>query len=249
MEVCRRVRAAGREPYHYILLLTARTESQDLVEGMEAGADDYLTKPFNAQELRVRLRAGRRILDLAGGAAGSPRSASRTGHPRWPDRPAQPRRGVEASRPSRTRRAGAAPAGAADGGSGPLQAGQRHARPPGRRRGAARGGAAHETAVRRYDALGRYGGEEFLVVLPGCDGQAGQPRPSASARPWPADHLPPAEIPGYLQHRRLQLDRLSPSNADTLIRDADLALYQAKNRGRNQVAQASASEVAMAATT
>ena len=41
-----------------------RTESNDLVEGMEAGADDYLTKPFNAQELRVRLRAGRRILDL-----------------------------------------------------------------------------------------------------------------------------------------------------------------------------------------
>ncbi len=57
VEVCRRVRADLREPYVYILLLTARTESQDLVEGMEAGADDYLTKPFNAHELRVRLRA------------------------------------------------------------------------------------------------------------------------------------------------------------------------------------------------
>src|SRR6202050_6593 len=64
VEICRRVRAAGREPYIYILLLTARTESQDLVEGMEAGADDYLTKPFVAHELRVRLRAGQRILDL-----------------------------------------------------------------------------------------------------------------------------------------------------------------------------------------
>src|SRR5664280_2015057 len=64
VEICRRLRAAGREPYQYILLLTARTESQDLVDGMEAGADDYLTKPFNAHELRVRLRAGRRILDL-----------------------------------------------------------------------------------------------------------------------------------------------------------------------------------------
>ncbi len=64
VEICRRVRATGREPYIYILLLTARTESQDLVEGMEAGADDYLTKPFAAHELRVRLRAGRRILDL-----------------------------------------------------------------------------------------------------------------------------------------------------------------------------------------
>src|SRR5438552_2779490 len=64
VEICRRLRSLGREPYIYILLLTARTESQDLIEGMDAGADDYLTKPFNAHELRVRLHAGRRILDL-----------------------------------------------------------------------------------------------------------------------------------------------------------------------------------------
>src|SRR5258708_7250089 len=64
VEICRRLRSLNREPYIYILLLTARTESQDLIEGMDAGADDYLTKPFNAHELRVRLRAGRRILDL-----------------------------------------------------------------------------------------------------------------------------------------------------------------------------------------
>src|SRR5947208_10050732 len=64
VEICRRIRSANREPYIYILLLTARTESQDLVEGMDAGADDYLTKPFNAHELRVRIRAGSRILDL-----------------------------------------------------------------------------------------------------------------------------------------------------------------------------------------
>src|SRR5215475_9536516 len=64
VEICRRIRSANREPYIYILLLTARTESEDLIEGMDAGADDYLTKPFNAHELRVRLHAGRRILDL-----------------------------------------------------------------------------------------------------------------------------------------------------------------------------------------
>ena len=73
VEKCRRVRkvcafplttSANQEPYIYIVLLTARTESQDLVDGMDAGADDYLTKPFNAQELRVRIRAGRRILEL-----------------------------------------------------------------------------------------------------------------------------------------------------------------------------------------
>jgi DNA-binding response OmpR family regulator len=64
VEVCRKLRETAQRRYIYVILLTAKTEQKDLVEGMEAGADDYLTKPFNTQELRVRLRAGRRILDL-----------------------------------------------------------------------------------------------------------------------------------------------------------------------------------------
>jgi diguanylate cyclase (GGDEF)-like protein len=63
-ELCRRVRAAAREPYTYVLLLTSRSDASDIVEGLEAGADDYLTKPFHAQELRARIRAGNRIVDL-----------------------------------------------------------------------------------------------------------------------------------------------------------------------------------------
>jgi two-component system OmpR family response regulator len=57
LEICRRIRSANREPYIYILLLTARTESQDVIEGMDAGADDYLTKPFAARELLARINA------------------------------------------------------------------------------------------------------------------------------------------------------------------------------------------------
>jgi DNA-binding response OmpR family regulator len=64
IEVCRRVRATNRTSYTYILILTAKTDSQDLVTAMEAGADDYVTKPFRSAELRARLRAGRRILEL-----------------------------------------------------------------------------------------------------------------------------------------------------------------------------------------
>ncbi len=64
VEVCRRIRSLGSEPYTYILLLTARTRKQDIVEGMSAGADDYLVKPYDAHELQVRLNAGMRVLNL-----------------------------------------------------------------------------------------------------------------------------------------------------------------------------------------
>ena len=64
VEVCRKVRQRTRAPYVYLVLLTGKGRKEDVVEGMEAGADDYLTKPLDPHELQVRLRAGRRILDL-----------------------------------------------------------------------------------------------------------------------------------------------------------------------------------------
>ena len=63
-ELCAMVRNKAAEPYTYILLLTSRTEKDDVVAGMDSGADDYLTKPFDKHELQVRLRAGTRIVDL-----------------------------------------------------------------------------------------------------------------------------------------------------------------------------------------
>jgi len=64
LEVCRMVRQQSREPYTYILLLTSKSLKEDLIEGMEAGADDYITKPFDQHELKVRLRAGTRLVEL-----------------------------------------------------------------------------------------------------------------------------------------------------------------------------------------
>ena len=64
LEVCRKVRKLAREQYTFILLLTSKNEHGDIIKGMEAGADDYITKPFNKNELRVRLRAGKRIVEL-----------------------------------------------------------------------------------------------------------------------------------------------------------------------------------------
>jgi sigma-B regulation protein RsbU (phosphoserine phosphatase) len=64
VQVCREIRKQKRPGYTYIILLTARDRKKDIVEGIEAGADDYVTKPFNPHELKVRIRAGRRILDM-----------------------------------------------------------------------------------------------------------------------------------------------------------------------------------------
>ena len=64
VEVCRKVREEMKGPYTYMILLTSQQSDADLVTGMEAGADDYITKPFKHHELRLRLRAGRRIIEL-----------------------------------------------------------------------------------------------------------------------------------------------------------------------------------------
>ncbi len=62
-DLCRRVRQRTGA-YVYIILLTVRNRKEDVVLGLQAGADDYITKPFDQQELYSRIRAGERILDL-----------------------------------------------------------------------------------------------------------------------------------------------------------------------------------------
>lgn len=64
IELCRRVRSEGLQSYVYFILLTARNGIESVVEGLTAGADDFLTKPFVPDELRVRVRAAERILAL-----------------------------------------------------------------------------------------------------------------------------------------------------------------------------------------
>ncbi len=63
-ELCRRIRRSRLPGYVYVILLTARGESHSLVDGLEAGADDFVAKPFDKDELHARLRAGMRIVRL-----------------------------------------------------------------------------------------------------------------------------------------------------------------------------------------
>ncbi len=64
VDVCRLVRGLGTERRPYLIILTSRGEKTDIVAGLEAGADDYLAKPFDPGELRARVDVGRRMIDL-----------------------------------------------------------------------------------------------------------------------------------------------------------------------------------------
>lgn len=64
VELCRKLRASNRQHYTYVVLFTGKDQNDDVVVAMEAGADDFLTKPVQAKELKVRIEAGRRVLSL-----------------------------------------------------------------------------------------------------------------------------------------------------------------------------------------
>lgn len=67
VNVCREVRARSEAERPYLIILTTRGRHEDIVEGLEAGADDYVIKPFNSAELRARIRVGARMLELQSG--------------------------------------------------------------------------------------------------------------------------------------------------------------------------------------
>ena len=60
VEICRKVREREERPYTYIMLLTAKGSKEDVVIGLDAGADDYVNKPFDQKELRSRIKVGER---------------------------------------------------------------------------------------------------------------------------------------------------------------------------------------------
>ena len=64
LQVCLRVKESGNPDPPYIIILTARTHKEDIVQALEAGANDYITKPFNNAELRARVRVGQRMVEM-----------------------------------------------------------------------------------------------------------------------------------------------------------------------------------------
>ncbi len=167
VQVCREVRKRVREPYVYLLLLTAKSQKKDIIEALDAGADDYLTKPFDADELKVRLRAGKRILDLqeyllsASQAAESPATLdSLTG--------VRKQEAIVGVLREELERSGAQPLGILladiDNVENIYKTYGTLARDTVLREVARR----MRSAVQPYGSIGRYGGKRFLIVIPGC---------------------------------------------------------------------------------
>jgi two-component system cell cycle response regulator len=237
-DLCRELRSRGREPYTYVLLLTARTERQDLIAGMESGADDYITKPFHAQELEVRLRAGRRILDLQTELVEA-REALRVQATRdpltsiWNRYAILESLGREVTRAVRERSALAVMIADLD-----------HFKEVNDTHGHLCGDAVLREVARRmqsclrsYDLVGRYGGEEFLLVLPASSianaMQVGERvRAAVAAEPVRVGEI---SVHATVSIGATAVEGGAEATADDLIQAADAALYRAKAAGRNRV--------------
>ena len=247
LALCRRVRAHPREEYTYFVLLTSRSEKEHMVAGLEAGADDYLTKPLDRDELQARLIAAERVTSLYRQLAAQK---------------------VELERLNR-QLAGQARTDPLTGLGNRLQlwedldALQGHAARYGHRYALALcdvdrfklyndtyGHLAGDEVLHRVagvlgeecrsgDRAYRYGGEEFLILLPEQPPQAATlavERLRQAVEQLALPHV--ANLPGGVVTISAGVALLPPGeqkDTEALLREADTALYRAKELGRNCV--------------
>jgi two-component system, cell cycle response regulator len=234
--VCKTVRRKKGRRYVYMLLLTSKESKEDIVAGLESGADDYLTKPFNANELKARLRTGVRILDLEDSLVQAREDMRfQATHDAltslW-------NRGVimellrgEIARSLREKVSTAILLGDVD-----------HFKSINDTHGHLVGDEVLKEIARRllhsvrsYDFVGRYGGEEFLVVLNNCD-PASTPKRAEEIRKA-ISHLPfhttAGELPITMSLGVLLSQDWGERPVEELLKEADKALYEAKEAGRN----------------
>src|SRR6266700_1087542 len=237
IELCRKIRTQDSAVYPYVLLLTAKDAKQDLINGLTAGADDYLTKPCNVNELRTRLNVGIRILRLQGALLRKEEELRfEASHDRltslW-------NRGAILDfldrEVARAKRAGSI---------GVLMVDIDHFKSVNDSYGHLAGDAVLKQvaqrlphAVRSYDWVGRYGGEEFLVIISNCSADtvaicAERLRAGVAGEPMRIDGK---ELSVTVSVGAAMAVSGYGTPFEDLLQIADEALYRAKKNGRNRV--------------
>lgn len=236
IDVCRRLRAQAREPYVYILMITGRADRKDIVEGLNAGADDFMIKPVDRDELRARVSVGERIVrlqtELIAARQTMTRLATIDSLTNLPNRAS-----ILETLAKEVNRAGREhiPISVA-------VADLDHFKQINDTYGHAvgdvvlrEGGARLQSRLRSYQPVGRIGGEEFLIVLPGCDAPLAEvvlerARLALSETPIVANG---ALIPLTCSFGAATLFPSGSRDIDALVQAADRALYAAKAIGRD----------------
>jgi diguanylate cyclase (GGDEF)-like protein len=231
IDVCRRIRETVKDRYIYLIMLTSRSETEFVVAAMNAGADDFITKPFNADELQVRVRAGRRISDLEQKLRMKASNDALTG---LFNRGAV----IEILEKELVRhRREQSPMSL-------IFADLDHFKRINDQHGHLAGDAVLREVSRRagavlrpYDSLGRYGGEELMIVLPACDLDgaaevAERVRSVVADTPIATDFGP---IASSLSIGISVAGKGMNISSNGLIQLADNALYEAKQNGRNRI--------------
>ena len=239
LELCRLIRGVPRSQYTYIILLTALGGKGSYLDGMDAGADDFVTKPFDEEQLVARLRVAARILDLHETLRTQAMYDGLTGL---------------LNRTAITDRLNSEMERAAREGQ-PLSVvllDLDHFKQVNDTHGHASGDAVLREAARRmkdsmrgYDTVGRYGGEEFLIVAPASAAEdslklAERIRDCIARAPIDTPNGP-LEVTCSLGAAVACLTPREETNA--LIGRADAALYRAKANGRNRVEVAGEAEL------
>jgi diguanylate cyclase (GGDEF)-like protein len=245
VQICQRIRERKNRPYVYVLLLTARSEKRDLLRGLELGADDYLTKPFDSEELRARLLVGERILTLQDDLiAAREELRFRATHDLLTG---ISNRGTvmdalrnELSRQLREQRS-----------FGVILVDIDHFKNVNDTYGHLCGDEVLQAVSRRlkecvrpYDTVGRYGGEEFLIIASAANTKgtlalAERIRSVLESKPV-VTHAGEVRITASLG-AAISTDARG-GDPQTLLRLADKALYRAKELGRNRTELAGSPE-------